>query len=166
MNLEVNNLISPSFTTAKNLARSLIKKTSIQKPPILIKTIFKSLPEKITISGKDLGTGDGFSSPKKITYNSTHPDTRIRFTIAHELGHILLGHNTSSRMIDLTTKEPKEELANVFAAELLVPLSLLKTENLLAESLSGLAKKYWVSNEVMMWRLRETKLDIKLGNWH
>lgn len=65
-----------------------------------------------------------------IAVNSCHPTERQRFTVAHELGHLLLGHHGSLcherspktdaeavRSYDRTD----ETRANAFAAELLMP---------------------------------------------
>lgn len=51
---------------------------------------------------------------------------RKRWTIAHELGHIMLGHLDLSNLSDLTDQEHSiyELEANTFARELLAPLSL------------------------------------------
>lgn len=59
-----------------------------------------------------------------IIYDDTLPKGRIRFTIAHELGHIFLGHPMElgyhGRTID--TKKPEtEKQADMFAIRLLVP---------------------------------------------
>lgn len=65
-------------------------------------------------------------------YNeSIFPASRIRWTIAHEIGHIVLGHLEYSETAyreNLTTKKYKvlEKEANFFAAELLAPLPILK----------------------------------------
>ena len=57
----------------------------------------------------------------------------MRFTLAHELGHILLGHLATRRRIAYTVKNrepsPKdddhEHLANIFASRLLAPACIL-----------------------------------------
>jgi len=65
-----------------------------------------------------------------ILYNETCTPERIRFTVSHELGHIVLRH-VSPR--DATTMnrepsphdDPKEKAANQFAARLLAPACVL-----------------------------------------
>jgi len=156
-----------SFGFVKQLARAKIKNSSTTNAPIRLNNIIKSITPKIFVKGEDLGQADGYSiNINVICYNSKHSEEKIRFTIAHEIGHILLGHNSGSRIINFYTKDPNEQLANAFAAELLAPLGLLKKESLFITSLSELAKKYWVSKDMMMWRLKDTKLDIKLGSWN
>ena len=53
---------------------------------------------------------------------------RQRFTIAHELGHILLGHVGEGNLVNREpdpTDHPMEREANVFASRLLAPACVL-----------------------------------------
>lgn len=65
-----------------------------------------------------------------MLYNETCTPERIRFTVAHELGHIVLGH-VSPGGITIANREPdpqddpKEIAANQFAARLLAPACVL-----------------------------------------
>lgn len=52
-----------------------------------------------------------------IIYNDDMYESRIRFTIAHEIGHIILGHVESN--------EETESEADFFARNLLVPLCMI-----------------------------------------
>ena len=52
-----------------------------------------------------------------ILYNDEMDSNRIRFTIAHEIGHIVLGHESSC--------EETESEADYFARNLLVPMGIL-----------------------------------------
>lgn len=74
-------------------------------------------------SGKTFFHDDKF----EIVYNNTEPSTRCRFTIAHELGHIFLGHliinKTAYRTFQLS--DENESSANVFARDLLAPACVL-----------------------------------------
>lgn len=69
---------------------------------------------------------------REIRINKYEPLVRQRFTIAHEIGHILLGHKGISyrdpnyqKYNDLIMRA-KEANANSFAAELLMPKSLVR----------------------------------------
>lgn len=59
-----------------------------------------------------------------VVYDNTAPRGRVRFTIAHELGHIFLGHplidGHHARTID-TARPEAERDADIFAARLLMP---------------------------------------------
>lgn len=73
-----------------------------------------------------------------IFYNQQNPDTRIRFSIAHELGHILIGHKfqtvhgeqiTFINREPAKTDSPQEKEANMFASRLLAPACVLNALN-------------------------------------
>jgi Zn-dependent peptidase ImmA (M78 family) len=65
------------------------------------------------------GDGDAF-----IAVNADHLPVRQRFTLAHELGHVQMGHQPR---VDMSTdlferaRNPQEVEANYFAAEFLAP---------------------------------------------
>jgi Zn-dependent peptidase ImmA (M78 family)/transcriptional regulator with XRE-family HTH domain len=80
--------------------------------------------------GNDFDSPDGCSAVDPdtdapyILINSNKPRVRRRFTIAHELGHLALGHLLNGQVIvDETVgrKSPEEKQANAFAAGLLMP---------------------------------------------
>lgn len=58
-----------------------------------------------------------------IIANSTNSPQRIRFTIAHELAHLVCEHNTSHHrdVIDYNSNDPVERLANEIASAILMP---------------------------------------------
>lgn len=63
-------------------------------------------------------------------YNSACRPERIRFTVAHELGHIVLGHISPGSITTVNREpnpqdDPKETAANQFAARLLAPACVL-----------------------------------------
>lgn len=66
------------------------------------------------------GLGDAFTVRRGdkavIVYDETKPESRVRFTIAHELGHIYLGHEHDG--------EAEEHEADCFARNLLAPALL------------------------------------------
>ncbi len=166
-NLATNNGTEVSYKFITLLASRLIKKANISSPPVTLKLIFNTLTEKIIVTGQDLGGQDGFCiNSKFISYNNTQSIERQRFTVAHELGHIQLGHTTSEKYISYDTKDPNEQAANFFASELLVPTNFLKKEAKSLLSLSELAKKYKVSYEMMMWKIKSKNAYSILKNWN
>ena len=60
-----------------------------------------------------------------IVYADEQSPQRCRFTIAHELGHIFLGHLFSKDGNGFATTDDAERLANVFARDLLSPACVL-----------------------------------------
>lgn len=57
-----------------------------------------------------------------ILYNDALPETCIRFTIAHELGHYMLGHMPDDHH---NHTEPEEQEANCFARNFLCPIPIV-----------------------------------------
>lgn len=81
---------------------------------------------------------DGFTVLREgrpyIFYNGDMLPARIRFTLAHELGHLVLrngfsrfsgGVVTRSNAEPGTTRDPEEQAADVFAVRLLAPACVL-----------------------------------------
>lgn len=77
---------------------------------------------------------DGFCAVTKshayIFFDSTLPAGRQRFTIAHEVGHLVLGHVTPGGVTTVNREptpgdNPIERQANQFAARLLAPACVL-----------------------------------------
>lgn len=65
-----------------------------------------------------------------VFYNMEQPPGRVRFTIAHELGHVLLGHLGDGELTvynweSSSEDAPEEHTANVFASRLLAPACVL-----------------------------------------
>lgn len=65
-----------------------------------------------------------------IMYDDRNTTNRIRFTVAHELGHIALGHiqpgeHTIVNREPSPSDSPMEEAANRFAVDLLAPACVL-----------------------------------------
>lgn len=165
-----NDLSKPRIAFARNAARGILKEMIFDTLPIQIKTIIAHLKSKrglrIEIFETDLGKGGRgiqITEPTLegdnliIAYNKNQHVHSKRFTVAHELGHFLLGHTRSGHdhyldVFDEGSGDPKEIEANQFAAELLIPSILLKAdiENGI-QDVPTLSKKYWVS-ELAMWK--------------
>lgn len=91
-----------------------------------------------------------------IWINHNMPNDRKRFSLAHELGHLVM----HLRSEDLEKPEEQKEIeANEFASEFLMPESLCKEDffNLKYKDL-GLKKYYWkVSKAAIIYRAKELK---------
>lgn len=103
----------------------------------------------------------------RIYFNPIDHSNRQRFTIAHELGHHVLGHTKDGEMhrdnvesYSSGTRNIQEIQANKFAAQLLMPEKAIRyyvTRKAVTTTL-GLAKIFNVSEAAMHWRLREIGL--------
>ena len=100
-----------------------------------------------------------------IVINKNQNLRRKRFTLAHEIGHYLLGH-LSNVDFGLTCRNSKsaegidiEEIeANTFAAELLVPEMLIREWHKANKSPHFLAEIFNVSESVINYRLKNLEL--------
>ena len=74
-------------------------------------------------SGKSILQNDRFY----IIYNDSESSARCRFTIAHELAHILLGHVLINgfKYRTFEKRDEEEQAADMFAARLLAPACVL-----------------------------------------
>lgn len=169
----------------RQLVASLLQRFSVAVPPVPVKRIAEDLGAQVYESRvEDTLSGFLFRQPESGRYiigvNKAHPLNRQRFTIAHELGHMLL-HGISDVHVDRagtgyarvrlrsqTSAEgvDSEEIeANYFAAELLMPESMVIQElearpplDLMDESdgeaiLDELAKRFDVSRQAFNIRL-------------
>ncbi len=104
---------------------------------------------------------------RSIGVNQSHAPTRQRFSIAHELGHFLSGHESydhdaihvEDRPAWLDPQNRQETEANEFAAELLMSERFLRRD-VAARGLDvpALAKLYQVSEQAMWIQLIDLRL--------
>ncbi|MEV4802148.1 XRE family transcriptional regulator [Nonomuraea sp. NPDC049421] len=102
-----------------------------------------------------------------IVVGTSELPARQRFTIAHELGHLLVRDDQGLHLdVDIHAadhrRQPSEKRANAFAAELLLPAEMLcdrvrRTNRSVAE-LARLACELWVSPSTLAWQLFNLQL--------
>ncbi len=113
-----------AYKNARNLAWKILINQKITNFPIDIKDVANKLGI-IVIEAKHLPHklyAISFSQNSQ-TYISYIPSNNIntdRFTIAHELGHLLLQHKANKAY-----SEHQEEQANIFASRLLAPMIVI-----------------------------------------
>lgn len=118
------------FYKIRQKASCLLKALNIDTSTAIdIREIITSLEKSITLKITDLKGIPGFScyDKKKSLYRIfadenlfEYRPTRFKFTVAHELGHVLLGHFTYTDN-SLYLEYIMEREANVFVDELLMP---------------------------------------------
>lgn len=101
---------------------------------------------------------DDPGQPFWCVYNRDERPDRQRFTMAHEFGHVVLGHVTDGRKpkrdSNFNAKGDLDEIAaNTFAAELLMPEDLVRDITKRITALDALAMKFRVSPSAMKNRL-------------
>ncbi len=103
-------------------------------------------------------------STARIFVKKEDPTTRQRFTVAHELGHLLLHkdvqvHRDNDYSNYVGRSRSKEREANHFAAELLMPAWMVKFAfDHMELALTELAHLFEVSQEAMHYRLKDLGL--------
>lgn len=151
--------------------RKIIKKLEISSPPIPLEKVANLFSIKIIYYNAFPDHISGMIVDQKefiaIGINKNHPKVRQRFTIAHELGHFLLGHEIPEKIIDDSFDKPidKEKEANKFASELLMPKDFLEKD--LAKGneilkIPDLARRYMVSEQAMSIKLMNSGLINKI----
>lgn len=116
-----------------------------------------SRAKNLGINPYDLGSKSAFISKKQgrhiLFFNENHPKTRIKFSLLHEFGHFLLGHEFTDITDEIYNKQEVE--ANFFAAQLLMPKQLIdelrKREVVISEQF--LIEKFGVSKIASQKRL-------------
>lgn len=147
--------------------RTLLDKLDIKVIPHdfsnLEKSTYKSeVLEKGAILGAVVSTDEKIG----IFYNKHDSETRIRFTLAHELAHCCLHPEDVREHIEFRSddKNPneKEREANIFAGELLIPEEPLRyaVENLINPKIDILTQIFEVSSNVMKARLEHLNIKI------
>ena len=167
---------------ARNRARKLINEMGLTEPPVDPVEIARELGVRVVnVEPPDEGVSGFFiredpeSGDAIIGVNRHHSRVRRRFTVAHELGHYLLGHvgdwHVDEMVISFRDEqassgehEPEIE-ANQFAAALLMPKKWLKSDFSQNpfdlgddKKLRALASRYRVSTQSMTFRLVNLEL--------
>jgi len=135
------------YQNARNASWQLLLDLGISELPIPIIPILQALEIRVHkycdsmnyIKNHGLtgvaSVSDGFTvlnhGEVHVFFDDTILRYRIRFTLAHELGHIICGHLTPATPITMRNKEPsgddppEEVQANTFASRLLAPACVL-----------------------------------------
>src|SRR3989338_9999972 len=121
--------LKPRYALANKLANKLLHDSKISCPPVDPRILLKHL--KIELISHDFPKNvsavlmkvDGITV---VGINKNHPPNRRNFSIAHEIGHYLLGHNidmiidpsevSEGRFDTEHANKIQEQEANVFAS--------------------------------------------------
>lgn len=119
------------YQNARDLAWRVLIEEKVTALPVDVVDLCRSMGIRVQYY-KPTDKNDGyctiFLGRPRIFVSSVCSPERQRFTIAHELGHILLGH---VGRVELVNREPSgsdnpiEHDANVFASRLLAPACVL-----------------------------------------
>lgn len=174
-----------SISRATKIAKQILRDESVDSAPVRIERIAKRYAHVVRqelptdVSGMLVPlAADTSKFPWAIVVNQEDAEVRQRFTIAHELGHLLLhryttphadaGYKIRFRDEMSSTGSVREEIeANQFAAELLMPENLIlsylvkvgfdyaspDTDDTAAKKLASIASKFEVSIQSLSFRI-------------
>lgn len=119
------------YQNSRDLAWKILLQERICKLPVSVIGICRNMGIPIRLYSAD-DDNSGYSTiidgNPIIFVKSTELTERQRFTAAHELGHILLGHIGKYKLVNREPSDidnPIEQAANVFASRLLAPACVL-----------------------------------------
>ena len=165
----------PRYALARRKAAELLQEVGIDTPPVPVEQLAECMGAVVRYAPFD-GQMSGLLHRSEnenravIGVNSLHPTVRQRFSIAHELGHLIL-HKPALQIdqhafvsfrtsMSSSATDPDEVEANQFAAALLMPEALLKQcvhqfgENPdVEDAIRELAQQFDVSAQAMTIRL-------------
>ncbi len=153
------------YFTIENKALEILDTYGFTEPVINVAKIAKENKieiEEVKMPEKYSGVAGFYNEKENIIYiNTDDVPARKQFTIAHELGHIFLGHRNYGVLFRIThenamySKDEKE--ANSFAANLLMPefmiIEYLKKYDFTKVDYMKMSKIFGVPIAAMKWRL-------------
>lgn len=158
------NSYDPSDYSPKEIADRIRYELKIPRGPI--PNIIKLLEDNGVIIIKiDFGTDkiDGLTtitaSNRKVMFiNNQMPNDRIRFSVAHELGHLVMHISKTPQSIDTV-----EDEADSFASQFLLPESELSPflKNINLSTLAQLKRRWRVSMRALIRRAKDLEIISK-----
>lgn len=104
-----------------------------------------------------------------IVTNLSHAQTRLNSSLAHEIAHIVLGHEPSMMFISAnsgialrTHNDEQEDEANWLAGCLLLPREALVAIRRIGRSDEEVCSEFGVSPAMLRFRLNTTGVDVQL----
>lgn len=157
------------YKNVRNAAWQVLIDYKINKLPVKVTNIVKQANIKLLnnsdcnfLKNNQLGVSIYIENEWYIIVDDTMKIERIRFTIAHELGHIFLGHDSLLHRTpnSIFIEKPEEETeADMFAARLLAPACVLWGLHL--HSASEISQICNISYEAATYRAQRMELLYK-----
>lgn len=118
------------YQNARDHVWQLLLRQNIHELPVRVSAVCRDLGVIVKVSDRAEKDGQSFilGDTPVVIIKSTCTIGRQRFTLAHELGHILLGHVGKYELVNREPSpgdNPIEQAANVFASRLLAPACVL-----------------------------------------
>jgi len=155
---------------ARQMARKYLRQHRVMSPPVPVEYMLVAEGFAVELADyEDATAGEAWweEGVGHVAVNRQLRPGRLRFTLAHEFGHLALRHH-ERRFGDLARNLPRfrdpddlaweppdlvEVEANQFAAELLMPAAMFRRDWERNPSPGRLAARYEVSIEAVRWRI-------------
>lgn len=157
------------YKNSRDLAWQVLINEHVTELPVKVAALCRNMGIKMQFY-EPTDQNDGFSTiindQARIFVSKHCIPERQRFTIAHELGHILLGHVGKHQLVNREPSpqdNPIEQAANVFASRLLAPACVLWALNARTpEEIAGLCK---ISHQAAKFRAERMAILYERGKF-
>jgi Zn-dependent peptidase ImmA (M78 family) len=171
----------PRLPNPDLFAEKLLERLNVNKPPVPL-SMLVSIWKDLSVVEEELD-GAGYLLPlgrlgAEIIVNKNDADERKKFTVAHELGHWVLGLALQKKRGEFrqphgVTRAALEKWCDTFAASILMPPSLVvaglppRDSPFLVDGILDASRKFGVSREafyIRVWDLLKIQVAmLKLG---
>lgn len=169
---------SAAISVAEKLAKQLLDRNKVFEVPVVVDALVEAEMLTLVRIEDPKGPDGELRADAGLIVVNTHGRslTRIRFTIAHELGHWCLGHHRQAAgdallhaLVDQRLNDASDPLrsgqqlaeveANAFASALLMPVDAMRrARNEKTFDAHLAARRFEVSAEAFFYRLQHLKL--------
>lgn len=166
---------------AEKEARKIIDEMNISVAPVNIQEIAKKYGANLQyepFEGEDDISGVLYRDANNciIGINSSHAITRQRFTIAHEVGHLVLHNKTIfvDKAVKVSFRDKKSSMAidndeieaNQFAAEILMPKKMIEKEinKLISKKRILKSKESFIEEMARIFIVSQQAMEFRLNN--
>lgn len=150
------------YQNSRDMAWKILLQENVTQLPVKVGDLCRQMEIKIAyydFPDDDDGKSTFIDGQPWILIAKDRPVRRQRFTCAHELGHILLGHTGEYKLVNREPSRgdnPIEQEANVFASRLLAPACVLWALNARTpEEISALCDISYQAAEFRAARMKE-----------
>ena len=159
-----------NYIISRNLAWEIILRENITELPIKVSALCRQMGIILKYyepNDGNSGKAEMINGTPTIYINKNDTAERQRFTVAHELGHILLGHVGKFKLVNREPSaddNPIEQAANVFAVRLLAPACVLHELNV--QSADDIAQICGISMTAARYRFQRLQILNKRNKFY
>ena len=157
------------YKNSRNLSWQVLINEGVTELPVMVGQLCRNMGIRIQFY-EPTDHNDGYSTiidgEARIFVSKNCIPERQRFTVAHEMGHILLGHVGQYQLVNREPSpedNPVEQAANVFASRLLAPACVLWALN--ARTPEEIAELCRISHQAAAFRAERMTILYERGKF-